>query len=104
MQVGRAYVTIDPTLPFRYHSPPGHRRVAVIVKGSLQVPSMGDSLLSQNVFLLFFCLIKRKISVLILLFECNLPSESVYLSLDSLVNNHITDFLFGSILGDTYQS
>ena len=54
MQVGRAYVTIDPGLPFRHHSPPGHRRVAVMVKGSLQVPTTGDSLLSQKINILTF--------------------------------------------------
>ena len=48
--------------------------------------------------------IKHTLGVLILLFECDLPGESVYLCLDSLVNDHIADFLFSSVFGDSYQS
>ena len=44
---------------------------------------------------------KHSFCISIFLFECHFPCHSINLSLDSLVNNHVTDFLFSSVFWNT---
>ena len=60
--------------------------------------------LSQHSLNIIVPITKHTFSIPIFLLESDLPGQAIDLGLDSLVNYHVADFCFSSILWDTDQS